>query len=300
MKGIVFNIQKFSVNDGPGIRTTVFLKGCPLSCIWCHNPESKRAFPELMYSEEKCVMCGKCVHVCDKNVHSFVNNKHVINREACRKCGKCEEECLYDALEIAGKEKSVEEVIEEVMKDKIFYETSNGGITLSGGEPLLQYDFSLEILKRAKQEGLHTAMETCGYTSEEKIREIAPFVDLFLFDYKITNSELHKKYTGVSNEKIIANLRLLNLLNKKIILRCPIIPGINDTEEHFDGIANITNELDGIVEINIEPYHPLGKSKAEKLGVEYELSDLKFTEEEQTQAWIKAVSQRTAKPVKKA
>ncbi|MBO5222969.1 MAG: glycyl-radical enzyme activating protein [Clostridia bacterium] len=300
MKGIVFNIQKFSVNDGPGIRTTVFLKGCPLSCIWCHNPESKKAFPELMYSADKCVMCGKCANVCPKNVHLFKNNVHIVKRENCIVCGKCEEECLYEALEIAGKEKSVEEVIDEVMKDKVFYETSNGGITLSGGEPLLQYDFSLEILKRAKQEGLHTAMETCGYTSEEKIREIASYVDLFLFDYKITDAELHKKYTGVSNERIIRNLRLLNGIGKQIILRCPIIPGINDTDGHFSGIANLANELDCVSEINIEPYHPLGKSKAEKLGVEYELSDLKFTEEEQTQSWIKAVSQKTFKPVKKA
>ncbi|MBE5732080.1 MAG: glycyl-radical enzyme activating protein [Clostridiales bacterium] len=300
MKGIVFNIQKFSVNDGPGIRTTVFLKGCPLSCTWCHNPESKRAFPELMYSADKCVMCGKCAHVCPKNVHLFENGKHIVVRENCIACGKCEEECLYEALEIAGKEKSVEEVIDEVLKDKIFYETSNGGVTLSGGEPLLQYEFSLELLKRAKQEGLHTAIETCGYTSEEKIREIASYVDLFLFDYKITNDQLHKKYTGVSNERIIHNLKVLNSLGKQIILRCPIIPGINDTDEHFSGIARIANELGCVSEINVEPYHPLGKSKAEKLGVEYELSDLKFTEEEQTQAWMKAISQKTSKPVKKA
>ena len=300
MKVIVFNIKKFSVNDGPGIRTTVFLKGCPLSCIWCHNPESKHAFPELMFAAEKCVMCGKCANVCPQNVHLFKNNEHVIARENCIGCGKCEEECLYEAVEVAGKKKSVDEVIDEVLKDKIFYETSNGGVTLSGGEPLLQYEFSLEILKRAKQEGLHTAMETCGYTDEERIREIAQYVDLFLFDYKITNEELHKKYTGVSNEKIIHNLKVLNLLGKQIILRCPIIPGINDTDEHFAGIADMANTLSCVSEINVEPYHPLGKSKAEKLGVVYELSDLKFTEEEQTQAWMNAISQKTDKPVKKA
>ena len=146
MKGIVFNVQKFSVNDGPGIRTTVFLKGCPLSCLWCHNPESKVLAPQLMYSAEKCVLCGKCMHVCDKNVHSFVDNKHILDREKCVACGKCEEECLYEALEIAGKERSVDEVLDEVMQDKIFYETSNGGMTLSGGEPLLQFDFSLALL----------------------------------------------------------------------------------------------------------------------------------------------------------
>ena len=300
MKGIVFNIQKFSVNDGPGIRTTVFLKGCPLSCIWCHNPESKRAYPELMYTADKCVMCGKCANVCPKNVHSFENGKHILARENCVGGGKCEEECLYEAVEVAGKEKSVDEVIEEVLKDKIFYETSNGGVTLSGGEPLLQYEFSLEVLKRAKQEGLHTAIETCGYTSEERIREIAQYVDLFLFDYKITNADLHKKYTGVSNEKIINNLRVLNSMGKQIILRCPIIPGINDTEEHFLGVCNIANELDCVLEINVEPYHPLGKSKAEKLGVDYELSSLKFTEEEQTKEWMSAIAKNTKKPVKKA
>ncbi len=299
MKGIVFNIQKFSVNDGPGIRTTVFMKGCPLSCIWCHNPESKKLNAELMYSEDKCVMCRKCAHVCPKDVHVFANGKHILARENCIGCGKCEEECLYEAIEIAGKEKSVDEVIDEVLKDKIFYETSNGGITLSGGEPLLQYDFSLELLKRAKTEGIHTAIETCGYASEEKLIEIASFVDLFLFDYKITDAQQHKKYTGVSNEKIISNLKLLNSLGKQIILRCPIIPGINDTDEHFSAIANLANELNSVLEVNIEPYHPLGKSKAEKLGKEYELSGLDFTTDEQTQKWIKDVASKTNKPVKK-
>jgi pyruvate formate lyase activating enzyme len=299
MKGIVFNVQKFSVNDGPGIRTTVFLKGCPLSCLWCHNPESKALAPQLMYSADKCVMCGKCMRVCAESVHSFVDNKHILNREKCVACGKCEEECLYDALEIAGKEKSVDEVIAEVMQDKIFYETSNGGMTLSGGEPLLQFDFSLALCKKAKENGLHTAMETCGFASEEKIREIAPFVDLFLFDYKITDSEEHKKYTGVGNEKILSNLALLNAMGKQIVLRCPIIPGINDTDAHFTAIANLANSLECVTEVNIEPYHPLGKGKAEKLGSEYELRDLSFPQDETVKSWIKTVADKTNKTVRK-
>lgn len=300
MKGIVFNIQKFSVNDGAGIRTTVFLKGCPLSCIWCHNPESKRVYPELMYNAEKCVMCGKCATVCPKNVHLFENGKHIIARERCIGCGKCEEACLYEAIEIAGKEKTVDEVLDEVMKDKIFYDTSGGGITLSGGEPLLQFDFALAILKKSKELGLNTAIETCGYTDEDKILQIAPYVDLFLYDYKLTDSALHKKYTGVENDKIIRNIRLLNEIGKSIILRCPIIPGINDNDEHFSGIAKLADELENVIEVNIEPYHPLGKSKAERLGSKYALKDLGFTDESDIIKWLDILSSKTKKPVKKA
>lgn len=298
--GIVFNIQKFSLNDGPGIRTTVFLKGCPLRCIWCHNPESNEFKREMMYASSKCMNCGKCAVACSFGAHTFVDGKHIFDRSKCTLCGKCQDTCFYDVLEIAGKEMSVEEVTREVMKDKAFYETSNGGVTISGGEPMSQFEFSLSLMRAFKENGLHTAMETCGYAKEEYFRQIAPYTDLFLYDYKLTDAKKHKECTGVDNELILSNLKMLDSMGKSIILRCPIIPTINDTEEHFEGIAKIANELKNILEINIEPYHPLGSGKAENLGREYALASLSFPNDETVRQWIDAVSSKTEKIVKKA
>ena len=266
MKGTIFNIQKFCVNDGPGIRTTVFLKGCPLKCIWCHNPESQSEKTEIMFYKDKCVNCGRCAAVCKNNCHSFDDGVHKFERKNCIKCFECTK-IGCEALEKVGREISADEVIDEVLKDKIFYDNSGGGITLSGGEPLCQFDFSLEILKLAKENELHTAMETCGFTSTDRIEEISKYVDLFLFDYKETNSELHKKYIGIGNEVILENLSLLNSMGKSIILRCPIIPGCNDRKEHFEGICNVANKFENVLHIEIEPYHSLGESKYESLGL---------------------------------
>ena len=195
---------------------------------------------------------------------------------------------------------SVEEVTREVMKDKAFYETSNGGVTISGGEPMSQFEFSLSLMRAFKENGLHTAMETCGYAKEEYFRQIAPYTDLFLYDYKLTDAKKHKECTGVDNELILSNLKMLDSMGKSIILRCPIIPTINDTEEHFEGIAKIANELKNILEINIEPYHPLGSGKAENLGREYALASLSFPNDETVRQWIDAVCSKTEKIVKKA
>ena len=266
MKGTIFNIQKFCINDGPGIRTTVFLKGCPLKCAWCHNPESQSAKSEIMFYKDKCVNCGSCAAVCPNGCHSFENGTHIFDRKNCAKCFRCTKTGC-EALEKAGREISADEVINDVLKDKIFYDNSGGGLTLSGGEPLYQYDFSLEILKKAKDNGLHTVIETCGFTSADRIKEISKYVDLFLFDYKETNSELHRKCTGIGNEVVLENLSLLNDIGKSIILRCPIIPGCNDRKEHFEGICNAANKLEHIIHIEVEPYHSLGESKYESLGL---------------------------------
>ena len=295
----VFNIQKFSINDGPGIRTTVFLKGCPLSCIWCHNPESNKPFPELMYDAKKCSLCGKCMDVCPNGCHSFKDSVHIFNRENCINCGKCAESCYFEALEMAGSVMNQEDVLNEVLKDKAFYETSGGGITLSGGEPMMQFDFSYELLKEAKKEGLHTCIETCGFSSPENFRKIAEYVDIFLFDYKETDPKLHKKFTGVENTLILSNLKMLDEMGAKTILRCPIIPTLNDREEHFEGIAKTANSLKNILEINIEPYHPLGMNKCLMLGTTYKLKDLTFPENETVEKWIKAISEKTSILVKK-
>lgn len=299
-KGTVFNIQKFSINDGPGIRTTVFLKGCPLRCLWCHNPESKAAKPELFFDTRKCTVCGRCTIACPNSLHIIDNGIHLFNRDECVACGKCADACFSGSLEVTGEEKSTEEVIKEVLKDKVFYENSGGGMTLSGGEPMYQFEFTYELLKAAKEEGLHICMETCGFAKEENYKKIAGLVDIFLFDYKLTSPELHKKYTGVSNELILSNLKMLDSLGSKTILRCPIIPTVNDTEEHFSGIAETANSLSNILEINIEPYHPLGNGKTEMLGVDYELKDLTFPSDETVAQWIEIIASKTDVKVKKA
>jgi len=298
MKGTIFNIQRFCVNDGPGIRTTVFLKGCPLNCAWCHNPESKIKRPQIMFDASKCVCCGRCASIC-KN-HFITDTTHKYLRENCTACGNCTEQCLYSALESAGYETNCEKVLETVMRDNVFYKNSGGGVTLSGGEPMAQPEFTLAFVKTAKEHGLHVCMETCGHAPAERFAEIAPYVDIFLFDYKLTDSSEHKKYTGVTNELILSNLFMLDALGAKIILRCPIIPTVNDCSEHFLGIAETANKLKNIIEINIEPYHPLGRSKSEKLGKDYPLAELDFPANEEVEGWIKEISAHTKVTVKKA
>lgn len=295
MKGTIFNIQKFCVNDGPGIRTTVFLKGCPLKCIWCHNPESQSEKQEIMFYKDKCVNCGRCAAVCENGCHSFDNGVHKFERKNCVKCFACTQTGC-EALEKVGQKISTDEVIDEVLKDKIFYDNSDGGITLSGGEPLFQFEFSMDILKKARENGLNTAIETCGFATEEKIKEISKYVDLFLFDYKETNSELHRKFTGVDNTDILKNLALLNKMGKNIILRCPIIPGLNAREDHFKGICDTANKFEHILHIELEPYHSLGENKYISLGT----CERKFSlpAEKEKQSWLSKISSATYKKVK--
>ena len=206
MVGTVFNIQRFCVNDGPGIRTAVFFKGCPLNCLWCHNPESKIATPQIMYDANKCISCGRCVNVCSN--HCILNGTHIYLRENCTACGKCIDACLSSAFDKAGYEIESADVLKEILRDRAFYKNSGGGITLSGGEPMAQPKFALEILKMAKENSLHTCMETCGHASAENFKAVAPYVDIFLFDWKITNCNEHKKYTGVPNTKPSASFAL--------------------------------------------------------------------------------------------
>ena len=297
MKNIVFDIQRFCLNDGPGIRTTVFLKGCNLNCKWFHNPESKLNIPQIMLNESKCTSCLECFNICSCH---FIdeNGKHQINRNKCSTCGKCVDACS-GALEICGKEMTAKEIIDIVLKDKAFYENSGGGLTISGGDPLYNIEFTKNILIEAKKYNLHTAIETSGYCSKEKLIEIIPYVDLFLYDYKETDLSLHKEFTGVSNEAIINNLFILNELKKPIILRCPIIPSFNDRGEHFRSIGEIAEKLENILRIEILPYHLLGKDKFNHLGIKYELKDIYPADEKTIEGYIKNIMRHTNKKVVK-
>jgi len=265
--GIVFNIQRYSLYDGPGVRTVVFLKGCPLRCIWCHNPEGLDPAPVLMFNPTRCIGCGDCAAVCPGDRHGFTDGIHPVKNSDCPRCGKCADACVGQALSLTGREMSVDEIMKEVMRDESFYRESGGGLTLSGGEPLYQADFSAEILKAAKENGLHTCVETSGFGSSEKVKLISQYTDTFLFDYKATGEEEHKRLCGVSRELILKNLEMLSAGGADIVLRCPIIPGINDTDAHFAGIAETAKKHKGIREVQLEPYHRLGVSKAEQLGL---------------------------------
>ena len=292
MTGKVFNIQRFCTQDGRGIRTTVFLKGCPLRCEWCHNPESQRWKSELAYSLEKCVNCLYCVNACPNGCHSVIDGKHVFNGNNCIGCAKCISPTC-SALEMFGYEISADDVLAEVMKDKLFYDNSGGGITLSGGEPLLQADFCMELMKKSKEKGLHVCIETCGHAPKDVILKSAEWVDEYLFDYKLSDPDKHKKYTGVDNTLILENLKLLDTLGKSIVLRCPIIPTVNDDGEHYLKIAELGNTYQSISEIVIEPYHNFGISKYIRLGREYTLSEVNQPETEEIEKIINFIQSRT-------
>jgi len=298
-QGTVFNLQRFSLNDGPGIRTTVFLKGCPLRCIWCHNPESKSAAPQLMYNPAKCYGCGECAAVCPEGCHTVSEGVHLLERSRCIGCGECARFCP-GALELMGRTRTVEEVMQTVLRDTDFYKKSGGGMTLSGGEPFAQPGFALALLAAAKENGLHTCVETCGYVKTAILLQAVPFADLFLLDWKLTDPLLHKQYTGVDNDLILRNLQTLDGAGARIVLRCPIIPGVNDTEQHFAGIGDLTHRFAAICRVELEPYHPLGREKAAQLEMDYPLQELGFPAEDTVSDWLQAIRERAACPVKKA
>ena len=269
-QGRIFDVQRFSIHDGPGIRTTVFLKGCPLRCIWCHNPEGAAPGPMLSFLPELCIGCGYCFQICPREAHTIEDDVHELDRAVCEVCGACAEECYAQALELIGRDVTVEEVMGEVLRDRPFYETSGGGITLSGGDPTFQMDFTEALLRVAREEGLNTCVETSGFTNCANLPRIEELVDLFLYDIKETDPQRHQDCTGVSNELILANLRALHARGARILLRCPIIPGYNDRADHFEALATLAVELPDLVGLEVMPYHALGESKALRLGLDPE------------------------------
>lgn len=285
-KAIIFDIQRASLHDGPGIRTTVFLKGCPLDCFWCHNPEAIGAKRQLFFHFDKCTLSGDCATVCPENVHQFADDLHTINYDKCTLCGKCVEACNSGALKIIGREMTVDEVMVEVMADFDFYKNSGGGITLSGGEPLFHYSFAKAILKRSKELNVNTCVETSGFVSPFKFKQLLPFIDVLLFDYKITGSEEHEKYTGVPNQVILENLKAAYRYGTSIYLRCPIIPGINDTDIHFEAIAALGEKYPKLKAIEILPYHDMGNSKRISIGSNETLSGLKTVLPKTSLLWV--------------
>jgi glycyl-radical enzyme activating protein len=263
--GLVLDILRFSLHDGPGIRTTVFFKGCPMQCQWCHNPESWRPCPEIAYFEERCTHCASCTAVCPTGCQQIRDGIHQFSRDLCSLCYACTEVCPYDALRKAGKEMKVMEVLNEVDKDRAYYEESGGGITLSGGEPLMQPVFAREILWESKRRGIHTCIETSGYASENVLQQLVPFTDLVLFDYKASHKK-HQRLTAVDNQIILKNLRFLNGLGVPLELRCPIIPGLNDSGEDFQSIADLSAEFNHRIPVRIMPYHDTGNAKRARFG----------------------------------
>lgn len=281
--GIINEIERFAINDGPGIRTLIFFKGCPLKCKWCSNPETQKPLPEIYYFEDKCIFCQSCIAACPNNAikADYVRNKVITNRDICVGCGNCVAVCPTGARKLVGIEKSVQEVVEEVKKDEPFYIVSGGGVTLSGGEVFLQPDFALEILKACKEEGIDTAVETSGFVSWKIMESLLPYIDHVLIDIKHMNSSLHKYWTGVGNELILENIKRIDAQKKDYIIRIPLIPGVNDGEENIKELKKYVKELKNIKEIHVLPYHTLGRAKYRYLERKYELDHLrKHTKEE--------------------
>lgn len=273
--GNIVKIQRFSIQDGPGIRTTVFLKGCRLRCRWCSNPESQNPYPELMYNSLKCVKnCQECLHVCQYIRKSKGNETIEIDRSRCTNCGKCAEVCYAKALSMVGESISTEKLIREVVRDVHFYQNSGGGITLSGGEPLYQFDFVSEILRGCKEKDLHIAVDTSGYSKWEKLREIAKYADLLLYDIKCMNNMVHKEFTGVGNKLILDNALKLSKENIPMIIRVPVIPGINNTKKEIEQLVRFVTSLNSVLRVELLPYHRLGVAKYKALGREYLMIDL--------------------------
>ncbi|UCC71982.1 MAG: glycyl-radical enzyme activating protein [Gemmatimonadota bacterium] len=272
--GTIFDIKKFAIHDGPGVRTTVFFKGCPLGCWLCHNPESQSFEPELMVRDGRCNRCGDCIEACAQGAVSLNEKTVHIDRNRCDLCGACADVCLAEAIEVAGREMTVAEVMHEIEKDVVYYDESGGGVTFSGGEPLSQAEFLLELLRSCKRCGIRTALDTCAHADSGVFRKVAVYVDLFLFDLKIMDDQRHREFTGVGVDPIHQNLRWLVERGAAVIVRFPLLPGINDDEENIRAMGGFLAALDNRPPVDILPYHGAGVAKYDRLGREARMREM--------------------------
>jgi pyruvate formate lyase activating enzyme len=278
--GMIFDIKRFSIHDGPGIRSTVFFKGCPLRCAWCHNPESQSFQPELIFRPERCLACGDCLEVCPHGAPRLIDGVIHQDWSLCQQEGACTEVCMPGARELIGREVQAEEVIEEILRDRVFFEESGGGVTFSGGEPLSQPDFLETCLRLSKEAGLHTALDTCGEAPWEDLQRQLPYLDLVLYDLKAIYVDLHQQTTGVSNTGILENFFHLVDSGVEIQVRRPVIPGVNDHESEIDRLAAVLGLLNGKIEIALLPYHALSTDKYTRLGRAGEVGEWETPSEE--------------------
>jgi len=275
LKALIFDIKKFAVHDGPGIRTTVFFKGCNLRCVWCHNPESIHSYPEIAFFEDKCIACGNCFKACKTGALRLVEGKALYEEAKCTRCGSCTEVCYAEARFMYGKWMTLDAVLEEIMKDKPFYDNSGGGATFSGGEPLLQAEFVAELARLCHANGVTVAVDTAASVPWSAVEMVLPHTDYFLVDLKIMDSELHRKHCGTPVEMIHDNLRRLSKAGARIVIRVPVIPGYTDSQENLRRIAEFAHGLKGVESLELLPYHGLGESKYRRLGRQYLLSGVK-------------------------
>lgn len=297
-RGIVFDIQHLSLQDGPGVRTSVFLKGCPLRCAWCHNPESFRGGAQLCYTQRLCTGCGMCAKLCPKGVHAFQREggqvRHTVHFQQCDACGRCLRGCCYDALSLTGLKMTIEGLLEEMDPDRPYF-GHDGGVTLTGGEPMMQFAFVLAFLRRKGTLGV--CMETCGYAPWRQYEAVLPYVDWFLYDMKATDPQLHKALCGQDNRLILANLERLYERGARIILRLPLVPGVNDDRAHLEAVAGWLQSHPRVERAEIMPYHRMGVGKAETFGLEAAKVDLPNATEAQKQEWLEALRALGAKNV---
>ena len=294
-KAFIFNKQKYNMYDGPGVRTLVFFKGCPLRCKWCSNPEGLERKYQIMFKPTTCVSCGSCVPVCPQKIHSISSTgEHIIDRSIdCIGCGQCVEVCVPDALKVAGQQVPVSELLEYIEQDRAFYDQSGGGVTLGGGEVTSQPEAAINLLQACKQEGLHTAIETCGYTKKETILRFAEYVDLFLFDLKHIDPDRHFELTGVRNEMILENLEELLMKRNHVKVRMPMLKGINDSEAEIRGVIEFLKpfrEFKNFEGIDLLPYHKLGVNKYVQLGMDYPIEgdpSLDDADLDRIEGWIR-------------